>query len=77
MGSYERGGRVAIDEFIVDRERSAVDALSDYYNSLSGLMGGGSGGFRQLGDKPITVITELNEWRRIDRPGKLPALPRI
>lgn len=74
MGFYERGGRVAIDEFIVDRERSAVDALSDYYNSLSGLMGGGSGGFRQLRDEPITAITELNEWRRID---KIPALPRI
>ncbi len=67
--SYDRSGRLNIDDFVIDRERSTVDPLSDYFNSLFISMAGGLTGFHELDDKSFALTTEINEWLRFDEPG--------
>ena len=64
--TYDRGGRLNIDSYRVDRPDGAVDPLRDQEPS-------GDGGLRSipiLGEKPYTIIRDLNEYLRFDKPGK-------
>jgi hypothetical protein len=66
--TYDRGGRLTIDEFRIEPADAVVDPMLDYFGSSGGSMGG----LRQigvLGEKPFIVKLELNEWFRFDRPG--------
>jgi len=69
--TYDRSGRLDIDDFVVDREDSVVDPLDDYFNSaLFGFIGGGLRGNPELTNKPELISAELNEWMRFDKPGR-------
>jgi hypothetical protein len=67
--TYDRSGRLTIDEFRVDPIDRVTDPLLDYFASLGGYIGGGIRGNPVLGDAPTIVKLELNEWFRFDRPG--------
>jgi hypothetical protein len=66
--TYDRSGRLTIDEFLVEPDEAVTDPLLDYF-----AQGGSSlGGVRQngvLGEKPFTVKLDLNEWFRFEKAG--------
>ena len=67
--TYDRSGRLTLDEFVIDRIDDVSDPLLDYFGSIGGGVGGGIRGMGRLGEKPYTVRLELNEWFRFDKPG--------
>lgn len=67
--TYDRSGRLTIDEFVIDRVDDVSDPMLDYFGSIGGYIGGGIRGIGVLGEKPFTVKLELNEWFRFDKPG--------
>ena len=67
--TYDRSGRLTIDDFVIDRIDEVSDPMLDYYASSGGYIGGGLRGIGVLGEKPFTVKLELNEWFRFDSPG--------
>ena len=68
--TYDRSGRLTIDEFVIDRIDEVSDPMLDYFGSTGGYIGGGIRGMGVLGEKPFTVKLELNEWFRFDKPGR-------
>jgi hypothetical protein len=69
--SYDRSGRLEIDDYHVTPEDGIVDPLKDYSESgLFGFMGGGLYTTPELESKPYRITAELNEWVRFDKPGK-------
>ena len=67
--TYDRSGRLTIDEFAIDRIDDVSDPMLDYFGSIGGSIGGGIRGIGVLGEKPYTVKLELNDWFRFDKPG--------
>ena len=67
--TYDRSGRLTIDEFVIDRIDGVSDPMLDYFGSIGGYIGGGLRGMGVLGERPFTVKLELNEWFRFDKPG--------
>ncbi|HEV2862267.1 MAG TPA: hypothetical protein VGX48_14750 [Pyrinomonadaceae bacterium] len=69
---HDRGGRLDIDDFHLDPEDDgAADPLGDYFDAgLFGFMGGGARSYPELEAKPHVVNVELNEWVRVERPGR-------
>lgn len=67
--TYDRSGRLTIDEFVIDRIDDVSDPMLDYFGSIGGYIGGGLRGMGVLGERPFTVKLELNEWFRFDKPG--------
>lgn len=68
--TYDRSGRLEIDDFIIDRQDDLVDPLHDYFHSgLHGFIGGGLSSTPELTDKPYLITAELNEWMRFDKRG--------
>jgi hypothetical protein len=67
--TYDRSGRLTIDEFVIDRIEDVSDPMLDYFGSIGGYIGGGLRGIGVLGEKAFTVKLELNEWFRFDKPG--------
>ncbi len=68
MGSYDRSGRIHDLHFVMDGPvGSHVDPLSSYFQDGI-FMGGGIGNHVKLGRHE--QVFHLNEWVRIDRPGK-------
>ena len=68
--TYDRSGRLTIDEFVIDRIDDVSDPMLDYFGSIGGYIGGGIRGMGVLGEKTFTVKLELNEWFRFDKPGR-------
>jgi hypothetical protein len=68
--TYDRSGRLTVDEFVIDRIDDVSDPMLDYFGSIGGYIGGGIRSTGVLGDQPFTVMLELNEWFRFDRPGR-------
>lgn len=69
--NYDRSGRLDMDTFVIDRPNDAVDPLHEYYESaMFGFMGGGLRGIEALDSKPRLINYELNEWLRLNKPGK-------
>jgi hypothetical protein len=68
--TYDRSGRLQIDDFHVDPTSGVSDPLYDYFNSHFVFMGGGLASTPPLEVKPYVVKADLNEWCRFDRPGK-------
>src|SRR4030095_10752689 len=60
--TYDRSGRLTIDEFRVDPIDRVTDPLLDYLASLGGYIGGGPRGHPALGDTPELVQPEVREW---------------
>jgi hypothetical protein len=67
--SYDRSGRLEIDEFHVLPKEGTSDPLAMYFKSIGGFLRGGLRGMPLLGVKPEVIHCALNEWVRIDRPG--------
>lgn len=67
--TYDRSGRLAIDEFVIDRIDDVSDPMLDYFAASGGSIGGGIRGMGVLGEKPFTVTLDLNDWFRFDKPG--------
>jgi hypothetical protein len=67
--TYDRSGRLTIDEFVIDRIDDVSDPMLDYFGAIGGYAGGGVRGIGALGEKPFAVKLELNEWFRFDQPG--------
>jgi hypothetical protein len=57
----DRSGRLNIDTYCLEPE--AHDPLADYFSTTFSLSGG-AWGLPELGDKPVVVSLELNEWRQ-------------
>jgi len=68
-GTYDRSGRLTVDDFVIDRIDDVSDPMLDYFASSGGAIGGGIRGIGILGAKPFTVKLELNDWFRFDTPG--------
>lgn len=68
--TYDRSGRLEIDDFHLDPQGGASDPLSDYFNFRGGSVGGGLRANPVLEAKPYVVGAELNEWYRFERPGR-------
>ncbi len=64
----DRSGRVDLDKFFLDHREGVVDPLGDYMHPGSSM--GGIGYEATLGRKPETLIFDLNQWLRFDKPGK-------
>ena len=70
-GTYDRSGRLHTDSFVVDRRADVIDPLHDYFHSgFFIFMGGGLRGIPDLTDKPHVITAELNEWLRLEKPGR-------
>jgi hypothetical protein len=69
--SYDRSGRLEIDQYEVEPAAATSDPLFDYFqNSPSGLFQmGGLSSSAALTKTPMVITADLNEWVRIDRPG--------
>jgi hypothetical protein len=67
--TYDRSGRLTIDEFRIEPNDAVTDPMLDYFASLGGSIGGGLRTMGVLGEKPFTVRLELNAWFRFDEPG--------
>jgi hypothetical protein len=68
--TYDRSGRLEIDDFHIDPQGGASDPLYDYFHFRAGFMGGGLRTTPKLEAKPYVVMADLNEWYRFDRPGR-------
>ena len=68
--TYDRSGRLHSDGFALDPRDGAVDPIADYFNELQAFMFGGLRGIPDLTEKPYLINVELNEWQRIDKPGR-------
>jgi hypothetical protein len=68
--TYDRSGRLTIDEFAIDRIDDVSDPMLDYFAAAGGFIGGGIRGVGVLGEHPFTVTLELNDWFRFDTPGR-------
>ena len=71
MGMYDRSGRLWEETFHVDPSAGTADPIADYFKMSQGFFGGGLRSMPPtLGDKPVELKFELNEWVRFDKPGK-------
>ena len=67
--TYDRSGRLTIDEFRLAPLALVTDPMLDYFAQAGAFIGGGIRGMGQLGEGPHTVRLELNDWFRFDTPG--------
>ena len=70
--TYDRSGRLGVDQITVDPRDGVVDPLYDYYHCcLFGFIGGGLSSIPPvLTAEPQVIPLEVNEWWRIDKPGR-------
>lgn len=67
--TYDRSGRLTLDQFRIEPDDRVVDPMLDYFASIGGTIGGGIRRIDVLGDEPVVVALELNDWFRVDVPG--------
>jgi hypothetical protein len=67
--TYDRSGRLTIDEFRLSPMSLVIDPMLDYFALSGAYIGGGLRSTGTLGGTPYTVRLELNEWFRFDTPG--------
>lgn len=67
---YDRSGRLNMDEYHLDRREGVEDPLHEYLSTVGGMMGGGLFSTPQLGEKPVVIEQDINEWFRFGKPGK-------
>lgn len=67
--TYDRSGRLTIDEFRLDPVDAVTDPMLDYFASSGAYIGGGLAGSGVLGDQPFIVTLILNDRFRFDQPG--------
>ncbi len=67
--SYDRGGRLGAEQYLVQPEAGWDDPLRSYF-SLGAFMGGGLFSLQPLSTKPYVLYRDLNEWVRFNQPGR-------
>jgi hypothetical protein len=67
--TYDRSGRLTIDDFIIEPMDDVSDPMLDYFASVGGSIGGGFRGIGMLGEEPFKVTLDLNDRFRFDKPG--------
>ena len=67
--TYDRSGRLTIDDFIIEPMDDVSDPMLDYFASVGGFIGGGIRGIGVLGEKPFTVTLDLNDRFRFAKAG--------
>ncbi len=67
--TYDRSGRLTLDDFLIEPNEGVSDPLLDLYAAGGGFIGGGLRGMGVLGEQPVTVDLDLNDWFRFDQPG--------
>jgi hypothetical protein len=67
--TYDRSGRLTIDDFRLEPRDQATDPMRDYFALVGSLLGGGMRSIGVLGERPFEVKLVLNDWFRFDRPG--------
>lgn len=67
--TYDRSGRLPSETWRLDPGILATDPLAEYFREGS-FMGGGLRGMPSLTEAPHVITLELNEWLRLNRPGK-------
>lgn len=68
--AYDRSGRLPTEEFVAGW-KDARDPYAEYFGT--GIMSGLGGGLRTnpvLGERPVTIELDLNDWLDFDRAGK-------
>jgi hypothetical protein len=68
--SYDRSGRMGIEQFDVSPATGWTDPLAVYFHAFAGFMGGGLRGTKDLSAQPEVIELQLNEWVRFDQPGR-------
>jgi hypothetical protein len=69
--TYDRSGRLDIDQYDVSPRHGAVDPLDDFFRGgLSGFIGGGIRGSHPLDGTPFRHRVYLNEWVRFVQPAR-------
>lgn len=68
--TYDRSGRLTIDQFLIEPSGPVTDPLLDYFATYAGYIGGGIRTTGVLGEKPFVVTVDLNEWFRFETPGQ-------
>jgi hypothetical protein len=68
--TYDRGGRLLIDAYHVDLADGATDPLKDQFDYDSLRIYGGLRSMPILDANPYTIVRDLNEYLRFDKPGK-------
>jgi hypothetical protein len=68
--SYDRSGRMSIEQFDVLPATGRSDPLAVYFQAFAAFMGGGLSGTKDLSPKPEMIELQLNEWVRFDLPGR-------
>ena len=59
--TYDRSGRLTLDDFIIEPMDDVSDPMLDYFASVGGSIGGGIRGIGVLGEKPFNVTLDLND----------------
>jgi hypothetical protein len=67
--SYDRSGRLGIEQYVVEPQTGWDDPLKSYYSSGL-LLGGGLSSNQTLSAKPYIVHRDLNEWVRFTEAGR-------
>lgn len=66
-GTYDRSGRLTLDDFIIEPMDDVSDPMLDYFASAGPPIGGGIRGIGVLGEKPFKVTLDLNDRFRFDK----------
>jgi hypothetical protein len=69
--TYDRSGRLTIDAFRIEPIDAVTDPMLDYFASIGGYIGGGLRTTGALGEQPVVVKLQLNDWFRFDQAGTL------
>jgi hypothetical protein len=67
--TYDRTGRLTIDDFMIEPDAGVSDPLLDYFAASGGSIGGGIRAMGVLGAKPFVITLDLNERFRFEKPG--------
>ncbi len=68
-GLYDRCGRMSEEAYWLDPADAAHDPIAEFFEDTF-VFGGGLRGMPILTGQPHVMRFDLNEWQRIDRPGK-------
>lgn len=68
--TYDRSGRMGIEQFDVSPATGWSDPLAVYFHAFAGFIVGGLRGTKDLSAQPDVIELQLNEWVRFDQPGR-------
>src|SRR5947209_7336128 len=67
--TYDHSGRLSIDDYRIEPNDAVTDPMLDYFAQSPGFIGGGVRSPGVLGEKPVRIKLDLNDWFRFDTLG--------